>query len=825
MILAFLLAASIVSAQPPASTSKSLSFEDDTRAANNSKDIRSLMKGHYRQTGQPTFAGGFCFKDGSCMSSASTYSVTGATTPFSSFVLKVGDTMTGALTITGTSVTANSFAGDGSSLTGIVRKAGDRMTGPLHVVSSITIVAAPTDTYSLSVSTGGTTYGLMVSTMGNVSVGLANLANIDNAKMYVVGGSTIPGEYQNTAVFANNYRVQVLADKYFTIPTASPIMYGAAEVSAASYPFDKYGEMIFQGTNRTSYNQGFLWVTGHASPPTPATITPVMRLNVDGKLCRGCTDTTYEFDTRGQSAFGNAGTQSIFNSVGQLTMAAGANITLSGSGGYIASVSSITGSHFGDGSHLTGITDTAEAAARATADFAIGASTKTTNAILAQVGVDTQTLHTEQVLTSRIDLTTVTTAIATKQNSFVGISSSACTGYIGGSVYANGVVTGGTCTSDASGTESNTYTSSKTFTAGVGIPTGGFSVGASTFMVTGSRVGIGTASPSEKMEVAGTIKATTGTYGTDGRILLTSYGPFSPNTALSLNGSNGAIGASPTASINGFLGGPGTTPDLYIVTPSTMYFYTGGAIRGAWRTDGNLGVGTASPSRTLTIKSPAATGSYDGNRFVISDFAASTLEHYQSTAANEWYSNVDMALGAGGHDRLYIESSNGNVGIGTSSPCSTCTLHVKGTIVSRGVVDGTQVGPGEVGEIVTAIGTIANQPQGASDSYVAVATMTLSAGEWEINGWCAMITGATTASNARSCAISKLNYAVDAATANLTFSGVAPVSQYLRIPTGTRHLSLTSSTNIYLVGSYTYTVLGSAYHYTVLSYMSARRIR
>ena len=153
----------------------------------------------------------------------------------------------------------------------------------------------------------------------------------------------------------------------------------------------------------------------------------------------------------------------------------GQNLSISGA----FSAGSISGSVSPASVNLSTVTTAinAEAAARIAADFSLGASTKTTNAILAQVGVDTQTLHTEQVVTSRIDLSTVTIAIATKQNSFVGISSSACTGYIGGSVYANGVVTGGTCTADASGTEGNTYTSSKTFTQGVGLATVSGNVG------------------------------------------------------------------------------------------------------------------------------------------------------------------------------------------------------------------------------------------------------------------------------------------------------------------------------------------------------------
>lgn len=86
---------------------------------------------------------------------------------------------------------------------------------------------------------------------------------------------------------------------------------------------------------------------------------------------------------------------------------------------------------------------------------------------------------------SGIDLSTVTTALAGKQASFVGISSGACSGYIDGSVYVNGVVTGGVCTSPQAGSESNTYTSSKTFTAAVLVRS---TVAANAYCVAGSSV-------------------------------------------------------------------------------------------------------------------------------------------------------------------------------------------------------------------------------------------------------------------------------------------------------------------------------------------------
>lgn len=67
------------------------------------------------------------------------------------------------------------------------------------------------------------------------------------------------------------------------------------------------------------------------------------------------------------AAFGNEGSKSTFSYTGALQMANNAGITLSGPNSFITVPSSITGSHFGDGSHLTGLVSSAAVAAAAAA--------------------------------------------------------------------------------------------------------------------------------------------------------------------------------------------------------------------------------------------------------------------------------------------------------------------------------------------------------------------------------------------------------------------------------------------------------------------------
>ena len=78
---------------------------------------------------------------------------------------------------------------------------------------------------------------------------------------------------------------------------------------------------------------------------------------------------------------------------------------------------------------------------------------------------------TEGISPLLIDLSTVTTALSGKQAAFTGISSACAEGqFYESMVTANGVVTGGACkTPDAGAGETNTFTSSKTFTSDMSV--------------------------------------------------------------------------------------------------------------------------------------------------------------------------------------------------------------------------------------------------------------------------------------------------------------------------------------------------------------------
>lgn len=181
---------------------------------------------------------------------------------------------------------------------------------------------------------------------------------------------------------------------------------------------------------------------------------------------------------------------------------------------------------------------------------------------------------------------------------------------------------------------------------------------------------------------------------------------------------------------------------------------------------------------------------------------------------------------------LFVSSTQTRVGVGTATPATA--LHVNGVITSTGMVgvtDGSNAAAGQIGELIS--GTLgAPQAPAASASYVAIATITLTAGDWDVWAVGAINGGATTASTQLIFAISTSNSGVDggAGAANSQYnhygpSEVAvPVSGFLQTPVGTRRVSVTTSTPIYLVGRMLYTVVGGA-AFDVASQISARRVR
>ena len=176
------------------------------------------------------------------------------------------------------------------------------------------------------------------------------------------------------------------------------------------------------------------------------------------------------------------------------------------------------------------------------------------------------------------------------------------------------------------------------------------------------RVGIGTTSPSEKLEVSGKILAT------GGQIRAGSYLESYPSFSFADDIDTG----------------------MFSDTADQLEFATGGSSRVTINSSGNVGVGTTSP----------------GYRFVVNSYSADTVAKFESTdsiARLELKDNNDaayvgtqnnkafigMEANATGTNNLIV-TSDGNVGIGTNNPSSK--LHVDGSATFTGATFTGNVG-------------------------------------------------------------------------------------------------------------------------------------
>ena len=251
----------------------------------------------------------------------------------------------------------------------------------------------------------------------------------------------------------------------------------------------------------------------------------------------------------------------------------------------------------------------------------------------------------------------------------------------------------------------------------VGIRNTGFSIydvtnSTTTFCISNNNVGIGTVTPAQKLDVAGSaqIGATTGNasielgYGATanrnafidfvGDTTYTDYG-------LRIIRGNGGANTNSTITHRG-------TGDLILQTENAgdLRFKTSATDRIFITSGGNVGIGDTSPDTLLDVGGTATFRRSAGNDQRV-EISSTSGGHYitgYSASGNPkvlYIQNNDtsqpIVFNAGGSERMRVNSS-GYVGIGTGSP--SATLHVYGTQrLEGGTIISPQGTSGEGGQI------------------------------------------------------------------------------------------------------------------------------
>ena len=210
-------------------------------------------------------------------------------------------------------------------------------------------------------------------------------------------------------------------------------------------------------------------------------------------------------------------------------------------------------------------------------------------------------------------------------------------------------------------------------------PTGGLYVA--------GNVGIGTSSPQSKLHIE------TGSGGT--------YNPNTNHDDLTIEGS-GNIGLqlfSPASSYQYIAFGDPDSVNAgylrYYHGTNEMVFRTNGSDKMVIEDNGNVGIGTTSPAAKLHVNGEARVYGSDSTYYV--NMNANSGWGYFNTNAPKIYINKEIQVDTGligsynedlqlrtqGSTKMYISNSNGNVGIGTTSP--GYTLDVNGSLHSTNI--------------------------------------------------------------------------------------------------------------------------------------------
>lgn len=182
-----------------------------------------------------------------------------------------------------------------------------------------------------------------------------------------------------------------------------------------------------------------------------------------------------------------------------------------------------------------------------------------------------------------------------------------------------------------------------------------------------------------------------------------------------------------------------------------------------------------------------------------------------------------------GSDRFSV-SSTGRINSQSLTASQLVQTDASKNLISSNAIPGTatndNAAAGKVGEYTTANPGSGVTP-GSSTAYTTVTSVSLTAGDWDVEGVIALTPAATLAATQLDAAISLTTNAADATNAggicsNQAFLVTGTPINYMN--TGTRRISVGVTTTVYLTAALTYTVLSTT-TYGTDSIIRARRVR
>ena len=206
----------------------------------------------------------------------------------------------------------------------------------------------------------------------------------------------------------------------------------------------------------------------------------------------------------------------------------------------------------------------------------------------------------------------------------------------------------------------------------------------------GGSVGIGTSSPASKLHVVSSVNTIVKTKGGTSNNQGSSYYVEKAGDTSTLTAFGDA------ASIIG--GTPDTNACIWTAGSVSLIYHIGGSEKIRFTSDGNVGIGTSSPSSLLNVSGTGTLGSVFQEK--ITNGTTTLALGTNATAAEvQSQGSVPLYLNYGGNNVCIVPVGSGNVGIGTTSPSQLLHISSLGTAKLKITADTDNVTETDIGGI------------------------------------------------------------------------------------------------------------------------------